>query len=307
MNDLIIIDLPKKNGEVTGLWYDGYPVHKGATESSLNYATLLAHEQNIIPDQKRIHSEYELFKNTLKKAGFRIHSLPFPKELNQKNNLHHDAIFIRDAGMMIGDKWIQANFSVTDRQIEASIHAKAISQIFNKQIVKLPERAFMEFGEVYFLQTANGSYYFGGLSRSNKTGHDAVRKIINPDHYCLIESQGYHIDTVLSPVISKDNILIALLVVVSALTASSLKSLHELNIPIIPLDESDGAGRGVDLGKYATNVVPAPGLLINCSDFSTPGVEDKLRKLKIQRLNSPLTDFRFAGGSYHCLTNEIYH
>jgi len=36
------------------------------------------------------------------------------------------------------------------------------------------------------------------------------------------------------------------------------------------------------------------------------GVEEALQKLGIERYVAPLTSFKYAGGSVHCLTNEIY-
>lgn len=75
---------------------------------------------------------------------------------------------------------------------------------------------------------------------------------------------------------------------------------------MIFVDPIDSSGTDAQLGTYAINTLIAPGILVNCATFTTPGVEDALKKLGIKRLHSPLTDFRFAGGSYHCLTNEIY-
>src|SRR3989339_690832 len=155
MNEIIIIDLPKPHGEVGGCWYNGYPVHKGTTKTSLNYATLYADQKKIIPDQAVIKKDYKNFINLIKKTGFKLHILPSPKELNQQNCLHHDAVFIRDAGLMYKDYWIKANFSVSDRKIEADIHAKYISKKFNKKIIKLPADAYIEFGEVFFIHTKN--------------------------------------------------------------------------------------------------------------------------------------------------------
>ena len=172
MNEIIIIDLPKVNNKIKGCWYNGYPIHKGTTEDSLNYATVYANKNKIIPDQKIIQQDFQNFKNTLKKIGFKIHILPFPEELNQEGSLHHDAIFVRDAGFMFKNYWIKANFSVDDRKIEAEIHAKKIAEKFKKEIITLPENCFIEFGEVIYLHTKKGSYYFGGLSRSNKNGQD---------------------------------------------------------------------------------------------------------------------------------------
>lgn len=306
MNEIIIIDLPKAYGNVKGCWYDGYPVHKGKTEDSLNYATVYANENHIIPDQKRLKRDFDNFKKILKQAGFKIHVLPFPEELNAEDNLHHDAVFVRDAGLLFKEYWIKANFSVEHRRIESDIHAKIIASKFNKKILNLPTDCFLEFGEVFLLQTKTGSYYFGGLSRSNKNGHDFVKSVVKPDYYHLIRSEGYHLDTVFSPVLSNENELIACIVTKKMLARESLESLKRLDIEIIEIDPIDSSGEGKELGNYAVNTLVAPGLMLNCSEFQTNNVENKLKNLAIKRYISPLTDFRFAGGSYHCLINEIY-
>jgi len=134
MNSILIVDLPKKHGEIKGCWYDGYPVHKGHTKSSLNYATLYANKRKILPNNKRLVKDYSNFKKILKKAGFQVVTIPFPEELNQINNLHHDAVFIRDSGIMFKKYWIKANFSAKIRQAEAEIHTKTIKEKFHKKI-----------------------------------------------------------------------------------------------------------------------------------------------------------------------------
>jgi N-dimethylarginine dimethylaminohydrolase len=306
MNKIVIVDLPRINGKIRGCWYNGYPIHKGHTESSLNYATLYANQKNIIPDQKRLKRDFKNFKKTLKQAGFDIRVLSFPEEINKTNNLHHDAVFVRDAGLIFKDYWIKANFSATVRQAEAEVHTKTITKKFGKKIIELPKDAFLEFGEVFLLQTKNGTYYFGGLSRSNEAGHNFAKSIIKPDNFCLIRSNGYHLDTVFSPVLNKDNELVAFIVAKNMLDSESLESLKKFNLEIIYVDPIDSSGEGEELGNYAVNTLIAPGIMLNCAKFLTMSVEEKLKKLGIKRFVSPLTDFRFAGGSYHCLTNEIY-
>lgn len=306
MNEIIIVDLPKAHGEIRGCWYNGYPIHKGHTENSLNHATLYANQKRIIPDQKKLKHDFENFENILKRAGFYIHVLPFPEELNQTDSLHHDAVFIRDAGLMFKDYWIKARFSAKVRQKEADVHTKTITKKFNKKVLELPKNAFLEFGDIFLLQTKNGSYYFGGLSRSNKKGHNFARSIINPDNYCLIESEGYHLDTVFSPVLNISNELIAFIVTKKIVNHNSLQFLKRFNLEIIYIDPIDSFGEREGLGKYAVNTLVAPGIMLNCAEFLTKGVEDRLKQLKIKRFISPLTYFYFAGGSYHCLTNEIY-
>src|SRR3989339_281456 len=85
---------------------------------------------------------------------------------------------------------------------------------------------------------------------------------LNPDHYCLIKSSGYHLDTVLSPVINKSGELIAFILNKENISENGFKKIKKLN--------------------------------------------KKIKKMEIKHQYSPLTYFRFAGGSFHCLTNEIY-
>ncbi len=305
MNSIIIVDLPEQNGAITGCWYKGYPVHQGSTEDSLNYAAVWSNENGIVPDQERLRRQHASFVQLLRNTGLDVHVLPFPTELNQLNNLHHDAVFVRDAGLMIGDMWIKGRFSA-DRSPEADAHAQKIAKEFGKRVVEIPEDAFLEFGEVFYLRAANETFYFGGLSRSNKQGHDFVRDIVKPDHYVLVQSEGYHLDTVFSPVLSKDNELIAVLTVADMIEKESLQAIEVLGIEVIAIDAEDSSGIGEDLGNYAVNGLCLPGKLLSCSRFTTPGVEERLRDICVEHLVSPLADFRYAGGSYHCLTNEMY-
>jgi len=298
--EIIVIDLPEK------CWPKGYPIHKGESDDSLNYATVYANENNILPNQKRLHKEHQKFKKLLASCGIKIHLLPFPDELDKDEEPHHDGIFIRDSGFMFKDSWIKANFSCKDRVVEADVFAKLMSKKFKKKVIELPENALLEFGEVFYFKTKQGSFYFGGVSRSNKQGHDFVRKIIQPDNFCLIKSEGYHLDTVFSPVLNKDNELCAFIVTKGMFEKKSLKKLKDFNVEIIFIDPIDSSGEGKELGNYAVNSLVLPGFLLSCSAFLTSGVEEKLAQLGVKHLISPLTDFRFAGGSYHCLTNEIY-
>ena len=86
----------------------------------------------------------------------------------------------------------------------------------------------------------------------------------------------------------------------------SLKKLALFQVDLITVDPIDSSGEDGQLGDYAINTLLAPGIMANCSKFQTKHIEQKLKKMEIQRYISPLTYFRFAGGSYHCLTNEIY-
>lgn len=304
--EIILLGLPAVTDDVPGMWYNGYPVHQGETESSVNFATLYAHEKGIIPDQDKLRSEWLNFVDMLLVAGFHLHIVPFPDELNRPDSLYHDAVFIRDAGIMFHGVWIKSRFSVPDRVVEGEHHTELIQKKFDKTVITLPEGAFLEGGDINYLETRQGSFYFGGLSRSNSEGHDFVRQIIDPDNYILIESEGYHLDTVFTPVLGRENDLKALIITAEMLTADSMKQLQRLGVEIIEVDRLDSSGQEDELGDYAINALIAPGIMVNSSEFQTEGVENRLQDLGICRFVAPLTSFRYAGGSVHCLTNEIY-
>jgi N-dimethylarginine dimethylaminohydrolase len=304
--EIILMGLAPITDDVKGMWHKGYPVHQGETESSINFATLYAHERGIIPDQQLLRIEWLNFVDTLLQAGFHLHIVPFPDELNRPDSLYHDAVFIRDSGIVFHGIWIKGRFSVKDRMVEGEYHTKLIASKLGKTVVTLPEGAFLEGGDINYIETCKGSYYFGGLSRSNQLGHDFVREIINPDHYILIDSEGYHLDTVMTPVITADNCLAALIVTMDSLKPEGLQAIQDLGVKIIEVSPLDSSGVENKLGDYAVNALVAPGVMVNSSLFNTAGVEEYLASIGIKRFVTPLTSFRYAGGSVHCLTNEIY-
>lgn len=304
--EIILLGLAPTTGDVKGMWHKGYPVHQGETESSMNFATQYAHERGIIPDQTLLRQEWLSFVDTLLSAGFHLHIVPFPEELNQPDSLYHDAVFIRDSGLIFRGIWIKSRFSVKHRTHEGEYHTKLIESKLGKTVVTLPEGAFLEGGDISYIETCQGRYYFGGLSRSNQLGHDFVREIINPDHYILVESEGYHLDTVFTPVLTEDNCLAAVIITADMLSAKSLAAIEALGVKMIEVSAMDSSGIEDELGDYAVNALVAPGIMVNSSYFSTPGVEDFLMEIGVKRFVTPLTSFRYAGGSVHCLTNEIY-
>ena len=304
--EIILLGLAPVTDEVKGMWHNGYPVHQGETESSMNFATLYAQEHGIVPDQNLLRQEWLNFIDTLLTAGFHLHIVPFPDELNQPDSLYHDAVFIRDGGMIFRGIWIKSRFSVKDRIYEGEFHTKLIEAKLGKTVVTLPEGALLEGGDINYLETSHGSYYFGGLSRSNKAGHDFVRSIIRPDHYILVESQGYHLDTVFTPVVTVDNEMKAVIVTADMLDKKSMDAIRSLGVKVMEVSLLDSSGIEDELGDYAVNALIAPGIMVNSSRFSTPGIEEQLAEMGIQRYVTPLTSFRYAGGSVHCLTNEVY-
>ena len=121
-------------------WAQGYPVHYGQNEKSLNKTSLFSHENNIKPNQERLIKSFHELKKTIELAGLEVSVFDFPDSLTEKN---HDAVFIRDPGFMFKDYWIQANFNAKKRMIESQTFSEIIKEKFNKKIIILPEDAFL--------------------------------------------------------------------------------------------------------------------------------------------------------------------
>lgn len=298
MNKILIVEPP------SNCWSTGYPVSKGETESSLNHTTVYAQENGITANPARLKKSFKELTQALTQSGWEVEIINFPNDLNDNKCLHHDGVFVRDVGFMFQNMWIKANFSARNRQVEADVYASIISTKYNKQVVTLPEGSFVEFGEVYYFETKKGSYYFGGLSRANRSGHEFVTNLIKPDHVVLLESEGYHLDTVFTPVLNSNNELVAVVLAKDMFSPESLHQLDRLGVEIISIDNSDTSDVN-GLGNYAVNCLVSPGFLISGARFKTSGVEEKLKELGLKHLVVPLTDYNYAGGSAHCLTREI--
>lgn len=297
---ILMVELPKG-----GLWPEGYTVHKGHTPGSLNYATVAAADAGLIPSQETLQGRWQRTIQIIERANIGITLLPYPAELLSLSPPDYDGIFIRDVGMFADGKWIKARFSVPERQLEADVFARLIHEKFHVEVIELPANAYLECGEVFFVDTPKGSYYFGGLGRSNKAGHDAVIDILQPDHVFLLESKGFHLDTTCAPLIDSAGNLAAFMYAPELFSEKSKKHLSMLDVPLIELNPEDTCGIGAHLGSMAVNGLSLPGIFINAEEFKTPGVEAHIASLGITRASSPLPYFHHAGGSYHCLTNEV--
>jgi len=296
----MMVDLPQG-----GLWQEGYTVHKGHTPESLNYATVAAADSGLIPSQNTLQDHWKRAIKLIRDAHIDITLLPYPEELLSLSPPDYDGIFIRDVGMFAGGKWVKARFSVPERQLEADVFARLIHETFQVDIIDLPPDAYLECGEIFFVDTPNGSYYFGGLGRSNKAGHNAMLDIIKPDHIFLLESKGFHLDTTCAPLIDASGHLVAFMYAPELFSVESKKHLSMLDVPLIELLPEDTCGIADNLGTMAVNGLSLPGIFINAEPFKTPGVEKKISSLGVTRSSSPLPYFHHAGGSYHCLTNEV--
>jgi N-dimethylarginine dimethylaminohydrolase len=305
MKTAIMIELPKKTKDVHGCWSKGYPIHQGLTKDSLNHATVYAHEHNILPNQKQLKKEHSNLKRTIRRLGYKLRTFKFPEELNTLENLEHDFVFIRDSCFIIGKYLIKANFSCKERKIESDFAAEILGKKLRKKILEPKANEYIEFGEVYYLKTINGTYYFGGISRANEAGHNFMKNILNPDNFIILKSRGYHLDTIFSPVVNANNELCAVIYTKNLMSKQAIKKLRSLNVELIPINLCDSIGNENQLGNCAVNSFIRPGVFVSNAYFKTKGVEKKLKALGINHVVCPVSNFLNAGGAVHCLTNEV--
>ena len=79
---------------------------------------------------------------------------------------------------------------------------------------------------------------------------------------------------------------------------------QKYNIPLLEIESIDTIDYN-GKGKMSVNCLPLPGMLIGGSHFQTTGIEEKLGSMGIQHIVTPITQFNYSGGGYHCLTNEL--
>ena len=63
--------------------------------------------------------------------------------------------------------------------------------------------------------------------------------------------------------------------------------------------------RNDEMGCFAANALPLPGVLISPNHFTDRKIDDKLEKMGVIRIVTRTTQFELSGGSIHCITNEI--
>jgi hypothetical protein len=109
--------------------------------------------------------------------------------------------------------------------------------------------------------------------------------------------------------LNKQNELCLVIVCTQLLEYESLQRLQTftktkgIQLLDIPLEET--IGMGAQLGSFAANCLPLPGILLGSSAFVSESVNLALAEHNITHSIVPLTQFRLSGGSVHCLTNEL--
>lgn len=278
---------------VSDWWGRGTPVYEN------NWSMTLGK----IPDPQISRTEHAAVVEAVKNNS-ELKIIPFPNKLDTKKVYKHDAVFVRDS-FISNQKGsiVMSNYKAKERQIETE-HLKNLLLQNNFRIHTLSENAYAEGGEFYFV--ADENILFAGISRNNKKGITETAKYLSVTKLFIVKSQAYHLDTVLTILLNKNGKLIGIIACLALIQNSTeLKKFADmLHIPVIdilPYDAIDYEG----MGKIAVNCLPLPGVLIGGETFDTPGLEKKLRQMKINHIINPVTQFHLSGGGTHCLTNEL--
>ena len=124
-----------------------------------------------------------------------------------------------------------------------------------------------------------------------------------------MKSNVFHLDTIFTPVINKDNELAAMIACTALMEKNSIINLKSfakrLSVELVEVDPEDSIGTVDQLGEFAVNCCPLPGYLIGPTRFRSLKVYQLLKKLDVMHITVPTTQFRLSGGAVHCLTNEL--
>lgn len=267
------------------------------------YENNLAMKLGNVPVQKIVEEEHARGLDVLKKYAD-IELFPFPLELDANGLNKHDAVFTRDA--FISDQKglvIISNFSERERQAEAEARTPLLSSLGFKT-VRLPEDAFAEGGEFYYVPKDN--ILFAGGCRNNKKGVEEVAKHLKAKDVCIVESDSFHLDTLFTILLDKQGHLVGIIVcwelIKNKEAVQQFAKKHNIEIlEVMPIDTVGFDGKG----KISVNCVALPGVLLGGSLFETQGIEEKIKKMGIEHAVTPVSQFLLSGGGIHCLANEL--
>lgn len=264
------------------------------------------------PNQSLLNQEWEKLKHTLTLTDKEVEVIPFPSALDGENPIvwKHDYVFFRDLYVtnLKGDV-VLARFREQERQAEVETVEIHLSEKNNLTIYHLPDESdcFMEGGELYYCPMEN--ILFAGESRNSRKGNTYTAQLLQAEELMVLKSKGFHLDTVFTPVFDPTGKLCACIVCMELLEAESADKLlsfcRKRSIKILSIRPEEAIGSNGNLGSFAVNCLPLPGLLIGCAPFQDKSVRAFLAENAVRHITTPLTQFRLSGGSVHCLTNEL--
>ena len=293
---ILISHLPKHNW-----WGHGTPIYKNNP----------AMKQGMVPNQELVEIEMYMMTQLFNRLPFEVVEINFPNFLDKHNkeDRQHDFVFVRDLFVSNQNgRVIISKFSEKARQVESDIMEIMLDSM-GYETIRIPDtiNATAEGGEFYYC--SGKKILFSGECRNNVKGAEWVAQEFNVNELVIIKSNVFHLDTIFTPVINKDNELAAMIACTALMEKDSIINLKSfakrLSVELVEVDPEDSIGTVDQLGEFAVNCCPLPGYLIGPTRFRSLKVNQLLKELNVMHITVPTTQFRLSGGAVHCLTNEL--
>ena len=293
---ILISHLPKHNW-----WGHGTPIYKNNP----------AMKQGMVPNQELVEIEMYMMTQLFNRLPFEVVEINFPNFLDKHNkeDRQHDFVFVRDLFVSNQNgRVIISKFSEKARQVESDIMEIMLDSM-GYETIRIPDtiNATAEGGEFYYC--SGKKILFSGVCRNNVKGAEWVAQEFNVNELVIMKSNVFHLDTIFTPVINKDNELAAMIACTSLMEKDSIINLKSfakrLSVELVEVDPEDSIGTVDQLGEFAVNCCPLPGYLIGPTRFRSLKVNQLLKELDVMHITVPTTQFRLSGGAVHCLTNEL--
>lgn len=293
---ILISHLPKHNW-----WGHGTPIYKNNP----------AMKQGMVPNQELVEIEMYMMTQLFNRLPFEVVEINFPNFLDKHNkeDRQHDFVFVRDLFVSNQNgRVIISKFSEKARQVESDIMEIMLDSM-GYETIRIPDtiNATAEGGEFYYC--SGKKILFSGVCRNNVKGAEWVAQEFNVNELVIMKSNVFHLDTIFTPVINKDNELAAMIACTALMEKDSIINLKSfakrLSLELVEVDPEDSIGTVDQLGEFAVNCCPLPGYLIGPTRFRSLKVNQLLKELDVMHITVPTTQFRLSGGAVHCLTNEL--
>ncbi len=232
-------------------------------------------------DQEQARRQHQALVATYEAAGVTVHEIVQDPALP-------DMVFTANHGMVVGDRFIPANFKHAERQPESALAANWFHS-HGKTIESLPESVTFE-GQGDLLE-ADDVYYLGWGVRSQREAQAALASLLPKSIVPieLVDPHYFHLDTCFAP-LGTD----AVLIVPSAIAPASLREIRERFATVIEATRADSAA-------FACNLIRVDETVLTSSGLSQPLVT-QLEGLGFVIHPIDTTEFLKAGGSVKCLS-----
>ena len=258
-----------------------------------------------VPSQSLVVQEHQTLINHIANLGFDIVFIPFSQQLEDAKK--YDFVFTRDHFMCNTKKEVViSNMKLPQRLEETDFVKKTLSDL-GYTVKTLPENAHIaEGGEFFYLPNEN--MLLAGCSRNNQAGAEKVAELMGVNSLHIIISEGYHLDTAISPIFNQHHDCIGLMSAEEVFDNNNYQFLKDLckhnNWEL--LAQLNTEKEKSLKARAAMNCLTLPGILISTAEIDDDRTIEFINNNNIRFIVSDVSQFNLSGGSVHCLTNELF-